>query len=91
MRQHHKCLSHAVVVVGNHQFSECNPVLCCVWEGLPFLIVDLTLHGQWHICQSRRRPPSSGKFACLESHLSLATCNRATVDPPSLERVWFVR
>ena len=26
-------------VVGSHQFSECNPVLCCVWEALLFWLL----------------------------------------------------
>ena len=45
-------------VVGSHQFSECNPVLCCVWEAL--------LLG----C----KPPCSSRFACLGSHPSFANC-----------------
>ena len=62
-----------------HQSCECNPVLRCVWEALPFLIVDVTFYRQQHLFQVRSQPPCSGKFACLESRPSLATCNCATV------------
>ena len=48
-----------------HQSCECNPVLRCVWEALPFLIVDVTFYRQQHLFQVRSQPPSSGKFACL--------------------------
>ena len=51
----------------------------CVGEAA-FLIVDLTLHGQWHICQVQRQPQCSGRFACLGSHPSLATRKGATVE-----------
>ena len=37
-----------------------------------FLIVDLTLHGQFHTFPVRCQAPCSGKFACLGSHPSLA-------------------
>ena len=43
----------------------------CVGEALAFLIVDLTFHGHWHICQVR---------AWLASHPSLATRKDATVE-----------
>ena len=43
-----------------------------------FLIVDVTFYRQQHLFQVRSQPPCSGKFACLESHPSLATCNCAT-------------
>jgi len=45
-----------------------------------FLILDLTLHGQWHICQVRSQPPCSGSFACLGSHHRLATRKIFTVE-----------
>ena len=44
------------------------------------LIVDLTFHGQWHICQFRCQPSCSGKFDWLGSHPSLATRKDATVE-----------
>ena len=45
-----------------------------------FLIVDLTLNEQWHICQVRHQPSCSGRFAWLGSHPSLATRTDATVE-----------
>ena len=39
----------------------------------------MTFYRQQHLFQVRSQPPCSGKFACLESRPSLATCNRATV------------
>ena len=35
------------------------------------MIVDLTFHEQWHVCQVRRQPSYSGSFAWLGSHPSL--------------------
>ena len=45
------------------------PGLC--WGSFALMIVDLTFHEQWHICQVRRWPSYSGSFAWLGSHPSL--------------------
>ena len=45
-----------------------------------FLIVDLTLHGQWHICQVRCQPQCSGSFACLGSQSSLVNRTNKPVE-----------
>ena len=52
----------------------------CFTHDAEFLIVDLTFHGQWHICQFRCQPSCSGKFAWLGSHPRLATRKDATVE-----------
>ena len=65
-------------VVGRDQFSQGDPGLC--WGSFAFLIVDLTFHAQWHICQVRRQPSCRGSFAWLWSHPSLATRTDATVE-----------
>ena len=44
------------------------------------LIVDLTIHEHWHICQVGRQPLCSTSFAWLGSHPSLATRKDATVE-----------
>ena len=67
-------------VVGNHHFSQGDPVLCCVWEELAFVIVDLTFHGRWHIFRVRCQPQCSSRFARLGSHSTLATRTGATVE-----------
>ena len=41
-------------------------------------VLDLTLHGQWHICQARRQPPCSGRFDWLGHHPSLVNRMVAT-------------
>ena len=61
-------------VVGCHQISECNHILCCL-RSSAFLIVDPTSHGQWHVFWVR-----SGKFAWLANHPSLATHTISTVE-----------
>ena len=50
------------------------------WGSFAFLIVDLTFHGQWHICRVPSRPTCSGSFAWLGSHPSLAARKGATVE-----------
>ena len=45
-----------------------------------FLILDLTLHGQWHICQVRSQPPCSSRFAWLEHHPSLVNRTNKPVE-----------
>ena len=50
-------------VVGSHQWSQCNPVLCLVCKHLAFLIVDLTFPGQWNVFPVQSQPPCSDKFA----------------------------
>ena len=52
----------------------------CVGEALAFLMVALTLHGEWHICQVRRQPPCSGSFACLGSQSSLVNRTNKPVE-----------
>ena len=63
-------------VVGASSFPKA--VQVCVEEDLAFLIVDLTFHCHWHICQVRCQPSCRGSFAWLGSHPSLATCKDAT-------------
>ena len=65
-------------VVGSDQLSQGDPGLC--WGSSALMIVDLTFHEQWHICQVRRQPSCSGSFAWLGSHPSLATRKDATVE-----------
>ena len=55
-----------------------NSVLC-FWSS-PFLIVDVTFGGQWHVFRVQRQPPFSGRFASLGNHPSLAIRNVATVE-----------
>ena len=57
-----------------------DPGLC--WGSFALMIVDLTFHEQWHICQVRRWPSCCGRFAWLGSHPShsLATRKDATVE-----------
>ena len=43
-------------------------------------IGDLTLHGQWHICQVRRKAECNVSLTCLGSHPSLANCTGASVE-----------
>ena len=47
---------------------------------LGFSIGDLTLHGQWHICQVRRKAQCNVSLTCLGSHPSLANCTGASVE-----------
>ena len=53
------------------KYAQGDPSLLCK-ESSAFLIVDLTFHGQWHICQFRCQPSCSGKFASLWSHSCLS-------------------
>ena len=62
-------------VVGGHQFFPGDPGLC--WGSFACLIVDMTLYGQWHICQVRCQPHCNGSFACLGSHPSFANSTGA--------------
>ena len=57
----------------NHHFGTARKI----WL---YLIVDLTFHSHWHICQVQRQPSCSGSFAWLGSHPSLATRKDATVE-----------
>ena len=45
-----------------------------------FLILDLTLHGQWHVLPLRCQTPHSSRFASFGSHPNLATSKGVTVE-----------
>ena len=47
---------------------------------LGFSIGDLTLHGQWHICQVRRKAQRNVSLTCLGSHPSLANRTGANAE-----------
>ena len=54
-----------------------------LWDSyqlLAFQIVDLTVHGRWHIFRVDRNPQCSGSFACLRSRPSLANRNGPNVE-----------
>ena len=67
-------------VVCSDQLCQGDPGLC--WGSSALMIVDLTFHEQWHICQVRRWPSCRGSLAWLGSHPthSLATRKDATVE-----------
>ena len=66
--------------VGNQQFSQGDPVLCCVWEAPLFSLL------MWHFMANgmffpvRCQPPFCGRFAGLVSNPSLATCKGVMVE-----------
>ena len=75
------CAVKSREVVGSHQFDQEEPGLCCVWEDVAFIIVDLTFHGHWMpLASFSSSTPATMQwwFVCFGSHRSLA--NRTTVE-----------
>ena len=68
----------AKLYICSDQLSQGDPGLC--WGSSALMIVDLTFHEQWHICQVQRWPSCRGSFACLGSHPRVATRKDATVE-----------
>ena len=50
-----------------------------MFERVAFLIVDLSVLGQWHLFLVRCQPPCGGGFICLGSQPSLVNCTGATI------------
>jgi len=73
----------AKLYICSDQLSQGDPGLC--WVSSALMIVDLTFHEQWHICQVRRWPSCRGSFAWLGSHPSHSLATRNTRKDASVE------